>query len=366
MSAINLTPRTKWALLATAALLLVGSVGLYFAVKHWRGQYHLDAAEEALRQRQFAPAVSHLERCLAVWPDDPRALLLTAQAFRRGGDFEQAHKQLRLCEKKGVPKVVLELEHRLLNVQQGNLTEAASLLNFCEEQPTAPEAMLVREATIQGCLRGLLDGASPATGPDERNRLLAALWRAVDGWMKKVTVPADEAAGFVWRARLELAAQQHDKALADLRLALAIAPKQFEGRLVLAEAVVEGAPGKAAELLRELHQADPQNKRVRFMLATVTHGLGELEEARRLLDGLLADNPDDVYALTERALLAVHLNDAADAEARARRAVALAPNLPRAHWALSRCLQAAGKADEAKAVYDRFKSLEPRFKVPPP
>ena len=53
--------------------------------------------------------------------------------------------------------------------------------------------------------------------------------------------------------------------------------------------------------------------------------MGQLEEARQLLDAMLADDPDRAPVLLERGRLALDMKQPAEAEAWLRRAVARAP-----------------------------------------
>ncbi len=70
----------------------------------------------------------------------------------------------------------------------------------------------------------------------------------------------------------------------------------------------------AAPYLEELRSRCPNDPSVRLCWARCQHRLGRLDEARRTLDALLADEPDNAQALGERGVLALHEDDTAQAE----------------------------------------------------
>jgi Flp pilus assembly protein TadD len=88
---------------------------------------------------------------------------------------------------------------------------------------------------------------------------------------------------------------------------------------------------------------------VRLPLARVRRALGQSEEARHLLDDMLASAGNAVPALIERGRLDLDLKRPEDAERWLRRAVAVAPDDPDTHRALSDCLLARGKEAEARS-----------------
>ena len=81
----------------------------------------------------------------------------------------------------------------------------------------------------------------------------------------------------------------------------------------------------------------------------------DLDEARRLLDGVLAEHADNVAALIERGWIALHHERPEDAEKLLQRAVALAPFDRGANLILWRCLQAEGTEKEVAAHEVRAK-----------
>jgi predicted Zn-dependent protease len=92
-------------------------------------------------------------------------------------------------------------------------------------------------------------------------------------------------------------------------------------------------------------------------LARCRLDLHELDEAGRLLDGLLAERPDHVAALVERGRLALRRGREAEAEPDLRRACELAPHNRDAHRLLHLCLRGQGKEDEDRRVVARMDQI---------
>src|SRR5262245_57027206 len=111
--------------LAAAGLgLAVAALVAYKIAQNSRGNYHYQAAQQALQRRDFRQASLHLQKCLAVWPSDQSVRLLAARTARREEQNDEASRLLRLCEQAGGMDPQVRLERRLLLAQQGDLDEA--------------------------------------------------------------------------------------------------------------------------------------------------------------------------------------------------------------------------------------------------
>jgi len=88
-------------------------------------------------------------------------------------------------------------------------------------------------------------------------------------------------------------------------------------------------------------------------LASVRRSLGQLDEARELLDRLLASHPDDASALLARGELALDAQRPEEAEHWLRRALTLQPDDPETNFALSRSLKGVGHVEEARRYEER-------------
>jgi predicted Zn-dependent protease len=233
-------------------------------------------------------------------------------------------------------------------VQEGNVESVPELLEFGRAQPDIAEAPLILEA----CIEGLLKVGCNKTGQPELAR------RAIDQWLATRPAAADQAQGLVWRARIAALANDQPAALADLRRALDLEPDAFDARLYLALFTADQSPAEAGAHLRVLHTRDPADDRVRFALATVLRNLGELDEARQILDELLATQPENRIALAERGYVALEMRDAADAQRWLTRALQQTPDDPRLNLAMATCLRMANRPAEATKYQERFERLD--------
>jgi tetratricopeptide (TPR) repeat protein len=335
--------------------------GLYAWGAHYRA-----AAESDLERRDFAAADLHFRQCLQVWPDDLGLRLQAAQTARRHGDWDKAFEQLQVYEKKHGPAEPLALEYRLWAVQQGDLTLAPSLWALCQANPDPIPTRLILEALIQGSLNS--QTAAYIQGMYIADRAwVEQTQQAVELWLKLSPGGADHVQGLVWRGRTYALADAVPKAIADLRKALELDANHLEARLHLGMLLAPNDPAAAARELAIVRGHDPTDDKVRLALASVRRRLGQLEEARDILDGLLASNPNDLSALLERGRVALDMQQPDVAEGHLRRALELAPGHPHVHLALSTCLQMAGKVEEARehrAMYLRFEAANLRNKPP--
>jgi len=338
------------------SIILVASIPTGLRV--W-GAYHHRAARLALQQRDYRQAREHLRKYLELRPDEAEGWLLAARMARLRGDFDEAQKHLRTCrQRSGSPKA-LALEHQLLRVQQGDLSDADTLLARCADHAEDPETAPILEAVIEGSLKVEQQAFVREMVSQGREHLvdIRRTERAVDLWLRQRPERVDQVQGLVWRGLVRSLARDYPASLSCFRRALALDPDHFEARLNLAYLLLEEAPEEAANHLERLRQQQPDNNRVRFRLATVRRSLGQLQEARQLLTEILASTPEDGSALLERGKVALDERKLAEAERWLRRAVEQAPNLPEANLALSQCLNQAGKTAEAKQFQERFDRL---------
>src|SRR5438874_1299893 len=103
-----------------AVLFLAVPAGSWLYAQGW-AWYHFRAAQAALERRRWVQARAHLKLCLEVWAGRAAAQLLAAQAARRSGDFDEAARQLDLCEQQHGATEAIHLERALLHAQRGEL-----------------------------------------------------------------------------------------------------------------------------------------------------------------------------------------------------------------------------------------------------
>jgi tetratricopeptide (TPR) repeat protein len=347
--------RRRW-ITAGLALVLLGSgaAGTFL----W-AQYHLRAAEQAIKRHDLNEAQRHLDLALKVHSKNSAIRLLAAQTARRRAAYEQAEEHLAVClAQEGMPSVTA-LERLLLTAQQGDLEGMEGLLKARTSAHDA-EAELVLEALAIGylnrfwqadalaCLDLLLERRS------EHPEALLLRARVLEGLAEHGEPERDQ------------------EALRDYEKAIALSPS-FEARLGWAGTLYRvGRPWEAMLEFERLRTLQPDNPFVLFGLARCRFSLNEMDEARRLLDLCIERLPDDdpqgsrqrglkEAALLERGRLAIHAGQWAQAEKWLRRAADLAPPSDvEPSRLLSQCLQAERKDEEFRRCQNALREREAR------
>jgi tetratricopeptide (TPR) repeat protein len=187
---------------------------------------------------------------------------------------------------------------------------------------------------------------------------IAKTRKAVEMWLQHCPSAADQTQGLAWRGRVHLLLQERARALSDLRAALAQDASHFQARLSLAGALFLLDPAESGDHLEILRKQQPHSEKILFPLARVRRGQGRFDEARRILDGLLAADRDHAAVLLERGNVALDAHEPQEAEPFLRRALALAPENPQCVLPLSRCLHLLHQHAEAKDLQERYRLLE--------
>ncbi len=331
-----------------------GVAGWLAVVAAGRRPDDMAGAREALDARAFRTAGAHLEQHLKRHPADADALLLAARAARRNRVYHKATAHLAKYRQAGGSAETAALEDRLARVQRGDLAEADALLAYPDGHP---DIFLVLEAVVEGSVAAL--AAQEAQGQlDPTGPAVARAKRAADRFLAAPLGQADQAQGHFWRGTIHNHAQEHGPAVADLRRAVAEVPDHFEARQALALTIAQANPREALSHLERLIRARPDDFSLRYSEATIRRSLGQSAEARRLLDDLLDDRPQDYQVLLERGLADLDAGLAGSAEAFLRRALAAAPRNPEITMAISRCLRVQGRVAEADDLFAKAQDFE--------
>jgi tetratricopeptide (TPR) repeat protein len=323
------------------ALLAVAGLGAAFAATQLWAMHHYRAARAELERYHNARARDHLAACLKVWPHDADALLLAARAARRLGEFDRADALLaRYRERRGPDDEAGSLEQVFLRAERGDVDEVGSFCVHLVEQ-NKPAAPLALEAMAHGFLR--------------KYRLREAAL-CLTQWLER---RPDDAQAVLFRGLVSEQLQQRDEAVASYRRVVQLDPEHDEGRLRLCGLLLlAGRGGEAAPHLEYLLGRAIDNPMVPTYLARARLQEGRRDEARRLLDDVLARAPQYAPALAERGKLALQERDLESAAALLRRACALDPSDYQAQYQLYQCLAQRAPADEVRAQGERLKQLE--------
>lgn len=323
------------------ALLLCGAAAS--AAAHLRAWCHYRAAQSALDHYHFAEARNHLAVSLRAWPNSWHVHLLAARAARLDGDSGQAQQYLQHCQQVQPNNPAVLLEWALLRASVGELAAVEEYLRD-EVRQGSSQTPLIQEALLMGYIRTYRLGQALAS---------------VEEWLKRQ--PEDTQAlflrGCVWQQ-----IHRPEMALRSYHRAWELDPQRDDVRWRLAQCLVDlNLADEAVSHLEYLHQRDPKKEEITIELAGARFKQGQLPEARRLLDAVLAEHPDSVTALRECGRIALAEDDAAEAEKWLRRAARLSPNDPQVFQLLSNALFRQGNQDEAQALQDRLKQTDRDF-----
>jgi tetratricopeptide (TPR) repeat protein len=363
------------AILALVVLSAVGfSFGGYFLYDWiWGTGYQMRAAEQAMEQRDFLAAEAHITRCLEARPNKPEAQFLAARITRRsifpilpggvdgpgacltagsvryGGSYEDVLHHLALYAKLGGLTELLNLEQNLLRAQSGEanlIVETGGDLATVEQvlqawvQDNHPDTPLILEALIKGYLQSY--------------RLADAL-KCLTLWLKR----QDDLQAHLWRAWILERLGDSAAGLKEYQQALALNPEHDQVRQRVGEILLRlSGPAEAVEYFELLRQRNISNPALIVGLAQCRKALGAPDEARQLLDDLLAEHADYVPGLIERGKLALDNLQEDEAERFFRAAIRSAPHDALTTYNLYLCLLRRGKKEEARDLATKQAQIE--------
>jgi tetratricopeptide (TPR) repeat protein len=323
-------------------LVLVGSVAIAVAVArpHLRAWYHLRAARVELQRYHNLQAIRHLCICRDIWPRDPDVLLLAARSARRARVYGDTERLLGMYRKLRGHDDAHAFEQLLLAVEC-RVDEAA---DFCWSQVEEghADAPLILEAMTRGYLR--------------QYRLRQAQ-HCLERWKQ---LQPENPQLFFLEGLIQLDYLHAISSAADCyRRVLELDPDYEEARLGLAIALVMGKSfAEAAEHFERLRQCQPDNWRVQVGLAECFDGLGESAKALRLVEDVLAQQPEFPAALSLRGQLALKSEELAEAETRLRQALRYMPTDHLAHYNLILCLERSGQKEAAQRQRLQLQQIE--------
>jgi tetratricopeptide (TPR) repeat protein len=331
--------RRPWLLVALIVLVGGAAVGGPYL---W-AWYHFRAGRTALERYHHAEARDHLEACLRIWPRDPNAHLLAARAARRAGDFAEASRHLRECQRlQGPPNSDTVLEWSLYKAAMGDLEEIEDFLQG-EARKYPALAPLILEAMADGYLRVF--------------RNLDAL-SCLDIWLEQ---QPDNVQALVQRGNAWLQCHSPQKAAPDYRRALELDPERQEVHWWLGLCLLDiGRYEEALGHLEQVRQQKPEDLDVQVRLGRCYSRLGRTKQARQMLEAVLARQADYGPALLTMGQIELLAGQPAEAEAWLHRAVKVLPNDYSINWSLAECLQQQGKGAEAKAQMARAQEIKNR------
>jgi predicted Zn-dependent protease len=303
-------------------------------------EYEYHAAQRDVEHRNFTQAQDRLAACMRVLPQNREIGLLAAQTARRARDYAEAERLLKAYHDRNGDPETISLERALARVQHGELAGREGYLWALLEQ-NHPDTPLILEALAQGYMATFRWGEA-----------LNCLKQLEQRW------PGD-AEVLVWHGWVSENLRQLAVARDDYRRALELNPEHEEGRLRLAEALLQSSqPEEALAHLVRLQPRQPKNPALLLALARCRRELNQPREAGQLLDELLAQRPEDPQVLAEVGKVALSMGQATEAEGWLRKSLAIAPFERETNYHLALCLRQRGKVEEADACLARLKQIE--------
>ena len=320
----------RWVMLAVAVLAVL-PLTIPFFVR--------EAGLRAVDRRELSSGRRLLAEVQQPWLGSS-AILVGARAALLDGDRELAEGMLQRAGVLSGARV--DFEKTLLRFRSGDTGEAVSWLTAEQDALAAGDFRQVLEALIDGAIRGrdeqlaerVLDLWKGQTGVDVGAAAAGPLWQQakLESWLGDLA----------WSRSLP------DVAIVHFRRAIELESGNETARLKLAELLLQYGPEEAQTHLEFLRARKPDNRDVLLRLAACYRELGESERAAGVLDELLRLRAEDVLVLLERGRLALDDGKLQDAERWLRESERRAPGHREVLLSLSRCLQQAGRADEAE------------------
>jgi tetratricopeptide (TPR) repeat protein len=323
---------------------LVLLAGLGFGVREGIAMYRVRepraAAEAALAQCDFDQAREHVAGCLRLRPRDAGLHLLAAQAARRAGLLDEAKQHLDACKAiRGRTEPDERLERTMLTAQGGGLPEVEDFLLY-RVKANDPASARILEALAFGNIQVY-----------RLNEAEACLQRLLE--LEPENVLALHHLGIVYETL-----HREKDALPLYERALKVQPANYRLRLQLARLLLRQK--KTEEAARQFERIPPDHREraVLLGLARCRDEQGAPDQARQLLDELLAKHPQDVEALILRGKLDMGVDRKADAEVWFRKAHAAQPHNREAVYQLFQSLQGQGKKEEAETYRRRVDEID--------
>jgi tetratricopeptide (TPR) repeat protein len=318
--------RWLWVLLTACGLLLCGLV----AVEGW-AYWEEQAARRAIIDERWDDAQNHVDHALWVRRGWDSTQLLAARIARLRGAYSEAEQRLSLCGQQGGMSDEVQLEWLLLRCQRGEVDELSPMLLALADR-RHPETPAILEALADIYMR--------------QTRYFDAL-RALNRWLE---LTPDCVRALDWRGWVSNQLDHRGQAIEDYERALELQPGRAVVRLRLAEVLVDSSRhAEAVPHLERLRKEQPENPEVLIALARCRMVQLRKDDARALLDAVLAAHPDHFDALHQRGKLELQSGNYDEAERWARKALERSPGDPEARYTLYECLNSQENREQEAA-----------------
>ena len=323
---------------ALAALLLLPA-GLMLAGYLW-ASWHSREAQRATQRRDLARAQEHWAQCLKVWRWSAAAYLEAARAARRAGEYDQAEAYLRSCRQLGGASEAIAVEQLLLRALNGELPKVEGFL-VSRIRQDHPDTVHILEVLTPAYLQSYQLG----------NAKECVRW-----WLER---EPDRIQAWLLRAQVFDRLNSRQEALESYQRVLELEPDNDEARLQMAGHLAHAnRPHEAVDHFEYLRNTLGNVPPVLLGLARCRRALNQPEEARQLLQTLLAEHPGSWAAMADLGRLALDAGQTEEAANWFRRAAQLRPYEKDVQYGLYQCLERLGQRAEAQQVLAHLKRIE--------
>ncbi len=328
--------RWLWALLAACALLMTG----FLACQAWAYSEE-QAARRAMNEERWDEAQRDVDRALWIHRGWDSTRLLAARIARLRGAYSEAEQDLSQCGQQGGMSEQVQLEWLLLRCQRGEVDELSPMLLALADRHH-PETPAILEAMADIYMR--------------QTRYFDAL-HTLNRWLE---LTPDCVRALDWRGWISNQLDHRGQAIEDYERALDLQPGRWVVRLRLAEILVDSSRhAEAVPHLERLRKEQPENPEVLIALARCRLVQLRKDEARALLDAVLAAHPDHFDALHQRGKLELQSGNYVEAERWVRKALEQSTKDPEARYTLYECLNSQeNREPEAAAELARWEQTK--------
>jgi tetratricopeptide (TPR) repeat protein len=334
---LRLQASSKIRLRRVVLLVAMGLTALGLGSQLWASwEYH--AAQQANERHDFTQAQKHFERCLQVWFLSTDTYLSAARAARRAGNFRDAETHLLESGASVGHNDKLDLEIKLLRVQQGEPIDK-ELVSLLEQNH--PDSVVILEVLTPAYI--------------EAYQLNSAL-ECIRRWLE---LEPNSLAAWQYSAQVYDRLQITTQLITCYRRILELDPENDDAHLQFAAQLNQvHRSQEALEQYQYLRSHLGDTPQILAGMAGSLIALNRPDEARSLLEQVLAKESRNGLALAERGRLALEYESPAEAEPWLRRAAAESPTDRDVLYSLCQCLFRMGKQKEADEIKVKFTAIE--------
>jgi tetratricopeptide (TPR) repeat protein len=305
--------------LVVLVCLLVG--GWLVGREIWSG-WQERSAEQAYSNEDYENAHLHINRALQVRSDRISTNFLAARIERARRAYPEAENYLNRCKGFGGVTAAVQMEWLLLRCEKGDVDELASEMLAAVNQ-NHPESAAILESIALVYMRQIRYPEALVT---------------LDKWIERYP---DSPRALEWRGWVSNQLDHRGQAIDDYNKALELQPTRSKARLQLAQILIDSS--RHAEALPHFEQLQtvlPKNPEVLTGLAACRIVQLRRDEARELLEEVLADHPNHFAAILLLGNLERDDGRYLEAEHWLRKAIEQHPLDPAARYSLHLTLQA--------------------------